>query len=347
MQLHVWRKILRRKPLAPLVLLVVLALAVATVLRLTASSSGDGDVSSSTRLERSTSPVELHWPLPLSKQEAASSRKPTFSPRSAKKLAPVGAEELKKLKDVFPKIDINDNGYVSVDELRNWIISKVKEHLQGALRENIFLFTSIDKDPRNGQVSWDEYHAWFFKKNGINTTESEKDKNDNHAELDRSLREKIAWDQASWSEAAKTDPKVLNLDEFLAFRHPESSHTNLLNKADEILGEYDRDADDTLTWEEYSSISEDSVLVKRTVQRREEFDNYIDRNRDGKIDKREILSYMDPRNPRHSHLEAEALIKLSDKNADMQLGLDEILLMAEAFLSSKVIDTESKFHDEF
>ncbi len=56
---------------------------------------------------------------------------------------------------------------------------------------------------------------------------------------------------------------------------------------------------------------------------------------------------MDPRNPRHSHLEAEALIKLSDKNADMQLGLDEILLMAEAFLSSKVIDTESKFHDEF
>lgn len=77
-----------------------------------------------------------------------------------------------------------------MDELRNWIISKVKEHLQGALRENIFLFTSIDKDPRNGQVSWDEYHAWFFKKNGINTTESEKDKNDNHAELDRSLRGK-------------------------------------------------------------------------------------------------------------------------------------------------------------
>ena len=101
--------------------------------------------------------------------------------------------------------------------------------------------------------------------------------------------EKIAWDQASWSEAAKTDPKLLNLDEFLTFRHPESSHSNLLNKADEILGEYDRDADELLTWEEYSSISDESILVKRSEKRRDEFDNFMDRNRDGKLDKREIL----------------------------------------------------------
>lgn len=50
--------------------------------------------------------------------------------------------------------------------------------------------------------------------------------------------EKIAWDQAAWSEAAKTDPDLLNLDEFLSFRHPESSHSNLLSKADEMLGQY-------------------------------------------------------------------------------------------------------------
>ena len=81
----------------------------------------------------------------------------------------------------------------------------------------------------------------------------------------------------------------MNLDEFLTFRHPESSHSNLLNKADEILGEYDRDADELLTWEEYSSISDESILVKRSEKRRDEFDNFMDRNRDGKLDKREIL----------------------------------------------------------
>ena len=44
----------------------------------------------------------------------------------------------------------------------------VKEHLQGAVSENIFLFTSIDTDPRNGQASWKEYLAWFLKKIGNN-----------------------------------------------------------------------------------------------------------------------------------------------------------------------------------
>ena len=75
------------------------------------------------------------------------------------------------------------------------------------------------------------------------------------------LLEKIARDKAAWSEAAKTDPDFLNLgklwkkyacifyfsihfycrcrtDEFLSFRHPESSHTTLLGKADDLLGEY-------------------------------------------------------------------------------------------------------------
>merc|ERR1712071_179710 len=207
-------------------------------------------------------------------------------------------------------------------------ISKVKEHIQGALRENIFLFTSIDTLPRNGKVSWDEYQSWFLKKNGFNSSLNH---DENPPESLRSLREKIAWDQAAWSETAKTEPDFLNLDEFLSFRHPESSSSSLLSKADDIIGEYDRDADESLTWEEYSSIPINSILVKYTEDKREEeFYNFIDRNRDGKLDKREILAYVDPRNPRHS-----------------QLSVDEIISSAGIFLASKVIDTETNFHDEF
>lgn len=47
--------------------------------------------------------------------------------------------------------------------------------------------------------------------------------------------ELIARDKASWSEAARTDPDSLTLDEFLAFRHPESSHTTILALVDELL----------------------------------------------------------------------------------------------------------------
>ena len=89
---------------------------------------------------------------------------------------------------LISRLDTNSDGTVSVDELRNWIISKVKEHLQGAVRENIFLFTSIDTDPRNGQASWKEYHAWFLKKHGNNETSQRSNHDEAHPELERSIK---------------------------------------------------------------------------------------------------------------------------------------------------------------
>ncbi|XP_046458033.1 45 kDa calcium-binding protein-like [Daphnia pulex] len=340
MRIQSWSKLLKRKPLAGIVVVFVIISAIVTVFRLSSRTRDEIIYSSSSQM-RSTSPVELSWPLPLSQSKESIAIDTSF------KRAPVGEEQIKKLKMIYPLLDTNGDSYVSIDELRNWIISKVKEHLQGALRENIFLFTAIDMNPRNGHVSWTEYHTWFLKKNGNNNTKTG-DHDEMHPELERSIKEKIAWDKAAWSEAAKTDPDFLNLDEFLSFRHPESSHTTLLSKADDLLGEYDKDADETLTWEEYSLIPSESLLVRYSENKRqEEFNNFIDRNRDGKLDKREILSYLDPRNPRHAHLEAESLIQISDTNKDQQLSMKEILASADIFLASKVIDTETNFHDEF
>lgn len=79
------------------------------------------------------------------------------------------------------RIDSNSNGFVSVDELRNWIIFKVKEHLQSALRENIFLFTSIDAEVKDGRVSWKEYQTWFLKNRAGNNTGK-------NTELDRNIK---------------------------------------------------------------------------------------------------------------------------------------------------------------
>lgn len=42
-------------------------------------------------------------------------------------------------------------------------------------------------------------------------------------------------DKAAWSEAARSDPDQLTLDEFLAFRHPESSHATILNIVEETI----------------------------------------------------------------------------------------------------------------
>ena len=49
------------------------------------------------------------------------------------------------------------------------------------------------------------------------------------------LTEAIMRNKAAWSEAARDDPKQLSLDEFLAFRHPESSHATILNIVEETI----------------------------------------------------------------------------------------------------------------
>jgi hypothetical protein len=45
-------------------------------------------------------------------------------------------------------------------------------------------------------------------------------------------------DRASWSEAAHSDPDHLTVDEFLAFRHPESSHVTILTLVDELFDKF-------------------------------------------------------------------------------------------------------------
>lgn len=52
------------------------------------------------------------------------------------------------------------------------------------------------------------------------------------------MKEAIMRDRAAWSEAAKTDPEHLTLDEFLAFRHPESSHATILALVDELFEKF-------------------------------------------------------------------------------------------------------------
>ena len=43
----------------------------------------------------------------------------------------------------------------------------------------------------------------------------------------RRAREKLAAAKAAWAEAARTNGEALNIDEFLSFTHPESSHSLL------------------------------------------------------------------------------------------------------------------------
>ena len=42
--------------------------------------------------------------------------------------------------------------------------------------------------------------------------------------------------RAAWSEAAHTNPDSVNIDEFLGLEHPESSHSFLTQRVEELMG---------------------------------------------------------------------------------------------------------------
>lgn len=88
-----------------------------------------------------------------------------------------------------------------------------------------------------GQITWDEYHAYFLRKHGFSEFYITSH-NKRHVELSRTLKEIIMRDKARWSEAARNDPEKLTLDEFLAFTHPESSDKALLQMVEELLDKF-------------------------------------------------------------------------------------------------------------
>lgn len=45
-------------------------------------------------------------------------------------------------------------------------------------------------------------------------------------------------DKAAWSEASRMNPEQLTVDEFLSFRHPESSHATILTLVEELFDKF-------------------------------------------------------------------------------------------------------------
>ncbi|XP_075211432.1 stromal cell derived factor mayday isoform X1 [Lycorma delicatula] len=254
------------------------------------------------------------------------------------------------LESIFLKVDKDNDGQLSIDEVSQYINLRTQEHIDSAMQENYGLFMSIDVDPRNGLVSWEEYHKYFLMQNGLSEDYANKHV-EKHSSLDRVLKEAISRDKASWSEAARNDPDFLTLDEFLAFRHPESSHITILGLVEELLDKLDRNDDDILTEDEFAQLkvgdNGEALLSQGEKERREEFRTLVDTNSDGKADRKELVMYIDPKNPRHAKEEAISLVALADTSHDGKLSLQEVLSKVDLFLGSKMVDTARSFHDEF
>ncbi|RLV62192.1 hypothetical protein DV515_00019569 [Chloebia gouldiae] len=117
----------------------------------------------------------------------------------------------------------------------------------------------------------------------------------------------------------------------------------------------DQDGDKRLTLPEFISLPVGTVENQQAQDvdddwvrdRRKEFQEVIDANRDGIVTVEELEEYMDPLNEHNALNEARQMIAVADENQDHQLELEEVLKYSEYFTGSKLMDYARNVHEEF
>lgn len=262
----------------------------------------------------------------------------------------------KKLIEIFTKVDFNRDRSISAKEMQRWIMEKTEEHFQEAKKENKNSFRAVDPDG-DGHVTWDEYRVKFLASKGFNEKEiAEKIKNNEDLKLDEETQEVLESLKDRWFQADNLPAdQLLNEEEFLSFLHPEHSRGMLKYMVKEIVRDLDQDGDKRLTLSEFISLPVGTVENQEAAEiedewvreRKKEFEEVIDSNRDGIVTMDELEEYMDPMNEHNALNEAKQMIAVADENQNHNLELDEILKYSEYFTGSKLMDYARNVHEEF
>jgi len=160
-----------------------------------------------------------------------------------------------------------------------------------------------------------------------------------------------------WTEADVGGDNELDIDEFLAFRHPEIAGHSYKHIVDDLILQMDRDDDQKLAENEFaflpSSVLEDIgnkewiEMDKRWLEEQKREFHEMDENQDGILTKDELLKAYDPMNRVHINNQIKKLYsKVDDDPKDNVLSLNEIQKHADVFTDMKILDTEKALHEE-
>ncbi|XP_074956050.1 reticulocalbin-2 isoform X1 [Phalacrocorax aristotelis] len=250
-------------------------------------------------------------------------------------------EQQRRLRAIVRKIDSDADGLLTKDELSSWIQQSFKHYVTQEAKQH---FNNYDKDG-DGLVSWKEYNMQMydrvidFDENSVLEDQEEESFRQLH------LKEKKRFEKAN-----RDDDPDLNVDEFVAFEHPEEVEYMTDFVIQEALEEHDKDGDGFVSLEEFlgdyrrdPTAREDPewILVEK-----DRFVNDYDKDNDGKLNPQELLSWIVPNNQGIAQEEALHLIEEMDLNDDKKLSEAEILKNQDLFLNSEATDYGRQLHDE-
>ncbi|XP_069674456.1 reticulocalbin-2 [Periplaneta americana] len=245
------------------------------------------------------------------------------------------AEARRRLRILLTKMDLDKDENIDRKELHAWILRSFKMLSEEESQDR---FEDADEN-EDGLVTWAEYIADSY---GIQDSDEENDiSNEDKSEEDKLLSD----DKIMFEAADRNKDGSLNKGEFLMFSHPEEHPDMLPVILKQTLEEKDTNGDGFIDFQEFTGDRAKSHDKEWLIVEKEKFDNEFDKDRDGKLNGGEILSWVVPSNDEIAEEEVIHLFAASDDDHDGLLTYDEILEHHETFVGSEATDYGDHLHN--
>lgn len=256
-------------------------------------------------------------------------------------------ESVERLAKIVDKIDIDGDGYVSFEEMRNWIQFTQQRYINEDVDRQWQQHNLGDND----KLSWETYRTMVY--GFLDDETAPEGEEESFKEEQESYKKMEERDRRRWDLAYEDKDGFLIKTEFQNFLHPEDAPHMRDIVVQETLEDIDKDQDGKISIEEYigdmyrGDAGESEPEWVKTE--REQFESFRDKNQDGFMDVEEVKEWIIPADFDHSEAEAKHLIYEADEDQDGRLTKDEVLDKYDLFVGSQATDFGEALtrHDEF
>ncbi|KAM4617980.1 reticulocalbin-1 isoform 1-T3 [Discoglossus pictus] len=314
------------------------------VLYLLVLSAGGALSKPTFRKERIRLDPELNNQIPEENQSFQQDHEAFLGKDDAKTFDQLTPEESKeRLGKIVDRIDNDKDGLINTDELKAWIKRVQKRYIY----ENVArVWKDYDVNSDN-QISWEEYKQATYGYYLANPEEFQ------DAAEQFSFKKMLPRDERRFQRADVNGDLEANREEFTAFLHPEEFEHMKDIVILETLEDIDKNGDGFVDQDEYIadmfSHEEGAPEPDWVATEREQYADFRDLNKDGKMDKDEIRHWILPEDYDHAQAEARHLIYESDIDKDKLLTKEEVLQNWNMFVGSQATnygEDLTRNHDE-
>ncbi|XP_008104801.2 reticulocalbin-1 [Anolis carolinensis] len=252
-------------------------------------------------------------------------------------------ESKERLGKIVDRIDDNKDGFVTTEELKNWIKRVQKRYIFENVAK-VWKDYDLNKD---NKISWDEYKQatyGYYLENPVDFQDATEQHN---------FKKMLPRDERRFKRADLDGDSEATREEFTAFLHPEEFEHMKDIVVQETLEDIDKNEDGFVDQDEYIAdmfAHEDGGPEPDwVITEREQFADFRDLNKDGKMDKEEIRHWTLPQDYDHAQAEARHLVYESDVDKDQKLTKEEIIDNWNMFVGSQATnygEDLTKNHDE-